>query len=113
MGADATILIKVKDREEITSWLPSGFSINEADTFELGICPEATHCVDSGYKYYNKGYERGEWPSICSALIELFADRSIEKIWYGYEDNVKEITFDDVIDISRHYVKNKNKPFYS
>ncbi len=73
--------------------------------------PEATHEIDSLVRYYGIGYERGPWPAIAACLMELMQDPGIEKVWYGGDDFISEMTADRLIEITRHYIANGDRPY--
>lgn len=75
--------------------------------------PGATHEIDMGARYYGPGYERGPWPALAAALMELMQDPQIERVWYGGDDFIEEMTPDRLCEITRHYIANGERPYRS
>lgn len=76
---------------------------------------EATHRIEltGNDRYYGKDYERGVWPTIAGILMDLFASKDIQKVFYGSdgEDYVQEITPKYVAAMSLYYMKHGNRPY--
>ena len=74
-----------------------------------------THHVQTFRRYYGPGYERGSWPVICAVLMRLFATQGMKRVWYfgdsGEIEDRKPMTIDDVLELSRHYMTNCNRPY--
>lgn len=111
MGVDAEIWIET-DGEPEDLWAPEGFYLQEAGEYEkqLGY----THEVWSGARYYGIGYERGPWPVICGVLMSLLASPNVKRVLY-FGDNrdmegVEQLTAEEVIRISAHYMKHGERP---
>lgn len=114
MGIDAKILFKVKNGKHFDNFLiPFNYSeICAEDYSEKENSLGATHFVDFYERFYGPGYERGPWPTICGILMELFASGSVEKVWYGGDDFIDEITPSDILDFSKHYMEHGCRPYY-
>jgi hypothetical protein len=113
MTIEANIYAKTKDGNppELPDPLPSGFSVVPA-----GRCAPvgATHKIDQGCCYYSTHYERGPWPAIAAILMALHAAPNVEAVWYFGDSDYKEtqITKEQVCEISMHYMKVGNRPYY-
>ena len=113
MGVDVSIAIKCKSGWIPNYELPQGFELNDADQYWMDEHPEVTHVFVSAHRYYDIGYERGQWPKICSALLSLLADEMIETVWYqgGDSSTLIALDADRLFDISRHWICNANRPY--
>ena len=112
MGLDTVILFKAKDGFNFENELPPGFTVQSIPDHLSEEYPEATHELDTNYRYYGDGYERGPWPRIGAALMILFASMGIEKVWYGSDcTGPQEIQPEDVNKISLHYMLNGERPY--
>lgn len=115
MGLDTTIYFKAKPGFSdalFETYLPSGFTSKPISDYSADEYPDATHELDSGHRYYSKGYERGPWPYIASALMVLLATKGIERVWYGNDcARASEIKPEDVLEISAHYMANGHRPY--
>ena len=69
---------------------------------------EATHEVETPWRYYGPGYERGHWPTICALLLDLLASPDIETVWYDGDhygdDEAEECTLERITALSAHYI---------
>lgn len=110
MGVDIEVYFKTTKPE-----------IWNGDTLFLGVCilsdnedmPEANFNISSMVRLYDFDYERGPWPEISADLIKLMSAPDVEKVWYGGDCNdvVEEMTFDRLIKLTDHYIKNQNRPY--
>ncbi len=112
MGTDADIHFNTKSGNppELFS-MPPGFDIVvSTNTFD-NVSPK--FYVHNYSRYYNVGYERGNWPAICSALMILFQSEDVTEIYYNGDgsESVREITIEDVLEISRHFMQNGTRPY--
>jgi len=112
MGLDACFYVKTKDGEEpnCTNWI-EGASVSKSC-----YIPEcATHSIDSYWRYYGKGYERGDWPKISGLILCLMEAENVDSVWYcsDSEDPEKPFTLHDLNDLNNHYVSNGNRPYLS
>lgn len=72
----------------------------------------ATHELSSMTRYYGKHYERGPWPTIAAYLLELLADRGIEKVWYGGDGEFfEEVDLQWLTQMNLHYIDNCERPY--
>ncbi len=115
MGLDTTIYFRASSgftAGGLESHLPSGFSVRDIEGYSKDEFPQATHEIDTFARYYGMGYERGPWPLISAALMTLLATEDVEKVWYGNDGaGAQEITPDDVLRISKHYMANGHRPY--
>lgn len=110
MGIDARI--HFKGIPPLETWL-----IDQAGTIEplpdylRESYPEATHRIEMGHRYYGLEYERGPWPVLASALMVLMMEPAVEKVWYGGDGFIEEMTPDKLCEITRHYITNGHRPY--
>lgn len=113
MGTDVKILFEATgDISELR--MPDGFEIRDAKDYDKEDHPGCTHEVYTLMRYYGPWYERGDWPLICWALMNLHACARVGKIWYGGDSchQHPEATIDYINEISAHYMKNGTRPYY-
>ncbi len=113
MGLDATIYFQQTDNFELESELPKGFSVTELEDWQKENFPEATHELDNLCRYYNAGYERGNWPQICATLMILHASKGVAKVWYGSEHYIQLCTPETINQISLHYMQNGRRTYHT
>lgn len=117
MEIDANIYYQSLDGLE-----PTDLSLGSESWFKIRPLPDyheesdATHELYSGVRYYGEHYERGPWPQICAALMQLVASPNVGKVWYtGYYSDGRAsthpITIDDILTLSRHYMLNGERPY--
>jgi hypothetical protein len=126
MSIDPEIFVEADRSAELRIVLPNGFSMGAVDLPYLDGDTEwppkgATHKVDSGgHRYYDIGYERGQWPPICAALMALIASPDVQHVWYcGDSDDAPRVwstptpcDAERVLRISAHYMRVANRPFF-
>jgi hypothetical protein len=73
----------------------------------------ATHRLLSGMRYYGPHYERGPWPQICAALMDLMQEPEVKRVWYFGDswEGGAPLTIDEVLEISRHYMTHGERPY--
>jgi hypothetical protein len=108
MGLDAQIHCKADPDAEI---FISTNEITAEDHYHSTRLPDgATHEICYSGRFYEEGYHSGDWPAICAILMELLANPKVSKVWYGHDcGGPVEITADDVLRISAHYMKRQGK----
>lgn len=118
MGLDVRILFRVRpnfDPTESDVFEGNhivGFDVQDIPDYLKEDNPEATHELDTSYRYYGIGYERGPWPYICGALMILLASKKVDKVWYGSDcGDVHEIDAETILEICSHYMKNGHRPY--
>ena len=130
MGIDAVIHFKTKDGKEPTLErdLPCGYSISNHIFYECedsfnnysnhGNTPpldkvKPDFSIDTYERFYGIGYERGSWPNICATLMILFASEDVTNVWYNGDcsEYLREITINDVLELSRHFMENGERPY--
>lgn len=114
MGLDAIIYVKSKEEDIDLEWsCGSNYSINAAPAWAKEDYEECTHEIDCGCsRYYGIEYERGPWPIFAGIIMQLLQEPSIEKVWYGHDCGyVSEITAEDVLEITAHYMKVGHRPY--
>jgi hypothetical protein len=115
VGVDAVIYFE-SDGQPSDLWLPGDREILDAEDKygpRYDGLEGATHRVGTYDRYYNKGYERGSWPAIGGILMALLASKNVKRVWY-FGDNCEGadlITIDGVLEISRHYMLNGERPY--
>ena len=116
MGLDARILFRTEAANfELGDCLPARFAIQPVDACWLAVNPEATHQIDcGGARYYGEGYERGPWHEIAPALILLFSNLDVERVWYGGDEEMPlpEITRERVLRLTAFYMEHGTRPYY-
>ena len=112
MGVDVRIYFKTKsgDDPELYWGLSDSASITRAT--EYGV-EGSTHEVDTPWRYYGPGYERGPWPKIASVLINLLANKDIETVWYFGDcyDEGDPFTLEMLEQYTRHFIEHENRPY--
>ncbi len=111
MGIDAIIYFELTADE----WpVIEGGVVREAGEYSKERAKGCTHELDVPWRFYGHYHERGPWPQICAALLELMADPTIKTVWYGGDcyDEFSPLTIDDLNKLSAHYVRNGNRPYY-
>lgn len=75
--------------------------------------------IGDGYeRYYNINYERGNWPLICSSILQAMSE--YELVYYASDicndcDVIDgpPTTLEEIFEISKHWVENGNKPYFN
>lgn len=117
MGVDAQIYFKAEDVDltDFKKWLPNTYELDTVEDADVYGPEDATHILISVDRYYDKGYERGDWPRICKVLTKLHSLKGVTKVWYS-GDNTEyppECSPQRVLEISSHFKKHGNKPYRS
>lgn len=107
MGRDAFIYVELLGDELPGQQISADPLPPGAPETELG----ATHEINLPTRYYGPDYERGDWPMIAAALLFLHASDQVRRIWYGSEVGVNQITPEEVLELSRHYMEHGNRPW--
>lgn len=70
--------------------------------------------VDSTHSYYGPGYERGDWPILCTALSILMNNDCVTNVWY-FGDSEERVLMNHkrLHDYSVHYGAVFNDPYHS
>ena len=116
MGIDAYIYCKTTDGKDpdLCDSLPVGAELRAASHWmqeEHG----ATHEIDTPWRYYSPGYERGPWPRIVAVLMSLYACENVETVWYfgdSFSETHRPFTPEQVQEYSAHYMANGSRPYY-
>lgn len=84
MGIDASIFFTWTGVREAILELPEGYTIEKLYSVDFMASFGATHEVenDFGARYYDVGYERGDWEIIAPVLKTLLDYESISQVWY-------------------------------
>ncbi|MBO6550991.1 MAG: hypothetical protein JJ964_15425 [Rhizobiales bacterium] len=115
MGIDVEIYFKAT--EPLTEKEMRELSLEDEKCIEGEFPNGATHNISSLHRYYGPGYQRGNWPLICGCLMRLFACEKIEAIWYfgdsynWHDENEAPLKIDDVLEISRMYMTDGDRPY--
>lgn len=115
MGIDVEIYYEsTNGLEPVDLILPEGWSIRPVCDYEREF--GATHSLNNLLRYYGFGYERGPWGIICGVLMQLFASPNVNRVWYFGDcsnlEDVHPIEIEDVLEISRHYMLNGERPYH-
>lgn len=116
MGLDVTIYFRAKpgfDADKLDSHLPNGFEVVPIPDYCEAEYPDATHELDTCYRYYGEGYERGPWPHIAAALMILLVSENVERVWHGSDcAGPHEITKEEVLKTCAYYMEHGRRPYY-
>lgn len=107
MGIDVELYFE-KIGDLTFEWgFPPGWNVVDISARKKEDFPDATHEFDTLSRYYGKRYERGCWPDICAVLMLLHACPGVGKVWYGGDSGIGvfECSPDDVVNLSRHFMK--------
>lgn len=122
MGIDASIHFRQIGELEFERDFPEGFELlhlepeksNPILVEEIAYedkFSEATHEVVNEQRYYDIGYERGNWVKICSVLMLLHACPGVDKVWYGGDIPMIKCTPQRILDISKHFMTYGEQPY--
>lgn len=112
MGIDIELFFKTENKEY---WDDRKTYLGKVAINDNEDLPEATHHISSITRLYDFNYERGPWPQIASVIMELLADPTVEKIWYGGDSfgasNLQEMTGFRFKAITEHYLQVRHEPY--
>ena len=116
MGVDAEILFRTTDGEEPKyDYMPPGFEPEDIPPWLKEDNPEATHHINTMSRYYGEGYERGRWPEILSAILNLMSATNVDRVWYGGDSDEcfsQELTVERINELNEHYIKHGRRPYF-
>lgn len=115
MGVDVELYFEKTGDLEFERDFPAGWEVCEIRDDKKEEHEGATHECDTLSRLYSDGYERGSWPDICAVLMLLFACPGVGRVWYGGDsyDTIPEVTPDDVLELSRHFMEHGERPYRS
>lgn len=116
MGIDVVIYFQADEDfsdNHLERFLGNGFDVVnvidwQLDTYDIN---GATHVIDTFERYYGPGYERGDWGKICRVLMLLHACPKVKKVWYGGDCNPTPCPPERVLEISKYYMENGERPY--
>lgn len=114
MGIDACIYFRTQGGVEPEfEWLMPGGFVPRRINGDYGPAT-ATHELETHARYYGPQYERGPWPTIASALLLLYCNPDVDKVWYyGDDSDPKEFTPEHLRDMNEYWIRYGNAPYRS
>lgn len=114
MGIDAEIYIEASEVADLggLSLLGHDCAIRPVSEYDP---PGTTHRVTGLGRYYEIGYERGDWRVLCAVLMELLSTPGVVRVWYDgdyCEGSPRECPPERVLEISRHYMAHGHRPYF-
>lgn len=118
MSVDAYILVKIKDGIDL-----SYVDLYSAGTFNIEIVKSyneqfktqySIECI--GTSYFDENYPKGNWGKLCSILMSLLSNQSVECVYYFGDndtgDSPKPITAKRIIELCNYYMLYGNRQYY-
>lgn len=110
MGVDAAIYFKsLAEQPEFDA--PVVWAVRKINRDYEEAPVGATHALECFCRFYDLHHDRGPWPKLCSALMQLMREPLVGEVWYcgdSYDAREqKPITVDEILEISRHYMESR------
>lgn len=118
MGLDARIFFSTNAHPKtIAPLLPRDY--------RLDICPHVWEApmqatapvyeVDTNWRFYGVGYERGPWEQIREVLMILLTHKDVKEVWYCSDSDdytaLHPLTRVEFSAVDKHYDRVENEPY--
>ena len=126
MGIDASLMVKSKCKYSAEELNELNYRFMEASCYgdtPKAICeaeqqkndPHFYYKIGSSSRYYGRGYERGDWPTISYAITWLRFNFPDSEILYGGDcydiEEYPVFTLKDQQEMDIHWCKNEHLPY--